>query len=80
MKYRADLENGNYNGYRPKGSGEILPGKRDNVEMYNVYKFVSSVALSLPHNLLTVDEAPGMEREQPDIIKENRTEIERFQR
>ncbi|KAK3053125.1 hypothetical protein LTR09_005751 [Extremus antarcticus] len=80
VKYRADLENGNYNGYRPKGSGEILPGKRDNVEMYNVYKFVSSVALSLPHNLLTVDEAPGMEREQPDIIKENRTEIERFQR
>ena len=39
VKYRADLEHGNYNGYRPKGSGEILPGKRDNVEMYNVFKY-----------------------------------------
>jgi isopenicillin N synthase-like dioxygenase len=39
VKYKADLEHGNYNGYRPKGSGEILPGKRDNVEMYNVFKF-----------------------------------------
>ena len=39
VKYKADLEHGNYSGYRPKGSGEILPGKRDNVEMYNVFKF-----------------------------------------
>lgn len=36
IKYKADLAHGNYNGYRPKGSSEILPGKRDNVEMYNV--------------------------------------------
>ena len=39
VKYKADLEHGNYNGYRPKGSTETLPGKRDNVEMYNVFKF-----------------------------------------
>ena len=39
IKYKADLERGNYNGYRPKGSTETLPGKRDNVEMYNVFKF-----------------------------------------
>ena len=39
IKYKADLEHGNYNGYRPKGSTETLPGKRDNVEMYNVFKF-----------------------------------------
>lgn len=38
VKYKADLEHGNYNGYRPKGSGEILPGKPDNVEMYNVIR------------------------------------------
>ena len=43
VKYKADLEHGNYNGYRPKGSGEILPGKRDNVEMYNVFKFSTSI-------------------------------------
>ena len=42
VKYRADLEHGNYNGYRPRGSGEVLPGKRDNVEMYNVFKFSAS--------------------------------------
>jgi isopenicillin N synthase-like dioxygenase len=52
VKYRADLEHGyavnnsvlhvilttpsNYNGYRPRGSTEVLPGKPDNVEMYNV--------------------------------------------
>ena len=39
VQYRADLEHGNYNGYRPKGSTETLAGKRDNVEMYNVFKF-----------------------------------------
>ncbi|KAK5173469.1 uncharacterized protein LTR77_002150 [Saxophila tyrrhenica] len=63
VKYRADLEHGNYNGYRPKGSSEVLPGKRDNVEMFNVFKFI-----------------PELERGQPDVINDNRAEIERFQR
>ncbi|OJJ41828.1 hypothetical protein ASPWEDRAFT_56824 [Aspergillus wentii DTO 134E9] len=40
LKHRADLEAGSYNGYRPLGSIEILPGRRDNIEMYNVFKFV----------------------------------------
>ncbi|CAG8283267.1 unnamed protein product [Penicillium salamii] len=40
LKYRADLEGGSYNGYRPLGSIEILPGLYDNVEFYNVFKFV----------------------------------------
>ena len=39
LKYRADLEHGDYNGYRPKGVAEIFPGMNDNVEMYNVFKF-----------------------------------------
>lgn len=44
LKYRADLENGNYNGYRPKGMQELFPernGQRmaDNFEMYNIFKF-----------------------------------------
>ena len=48
LKYRADLEHGNYNGYRPLGSGELLPGKRDNVEMYNVFKFLDQLERSQP--------------------------------
>ncbi|KAK5109751.1 hypothetical protein LTR62_006591 [Meristemomyces frigidus] len=48
LKYRADLENGNYNGYRPMGSGEILPGLRDNVEMYNVFKFLPELERTQP--------------------------------
>jgi len=26
LKYRADLENGGYNGYKPRGLREIVPG------------------------------------------------------
>lgn len=40
LKYRADLEHGNYNGYRPLGANEIWPGLRDNFEMYNIFKFI----------------------------------------
>lgn len=40
MEYRAPLEEGIYNGYRPLGSIEILPGLRDNIEFYNVMKFL----------------------------------------
>jgi isopenicillin N synthase-like dioxygenase len=40
LKHRADLEDGSYNGYRPLGSIEILPGLYDNVEFYNVFKFI----------------------------------------
>jgi len=29
LKYRADLENGGYNGYKPLGIREIVPGKFD---------------------------------------------------
>lgn len=40
MQYHAPLEEGIYNGYRPLGSIEILPGLRDNIEFYNVMKFL----------------------------------------
>jgi isopenicillin N synthase-like dioxygenase len=40
MSYRAPLEEGIYNGYRPLGSIEVLPGLRDNIEFYNVMKFL----------------------------------------
>ncbi|KAH7348608.1 2OG-Fe(II) oxygenase superfamily protein [Rhexocercosporidium sp. MPI-PUGE-AT-0058] len=40
LKYRADLENGGYNGYKPIGLREIAPGYFDNTEIYNIPKFI----------------------------------------
>ena len=40
LKYRADLENGGYNGYKPMGTRELAPGIFDNTEIYNVPKFI----------------------------------------
>jgi len=48
LKYRADLEHGNYSGYRPLGCIEVLPGLRDNVQMYNFYKCIPELARSHP--------------------------------
>ncbi|KAI9695585.1 MAG: hypothetical protein M1820_008510 [Bogoriella megaspora] len=48
LKHHADLEHGNYNGYRPKGVIEVSPGLRDNVEMYNVFKFIPGLERSQP--------------------------------
>lgn len=36
--FRAPLEEGIYNGYRPLGSIKILPGLRDTIEFYNIMK------------------------------------------
>lgn len=47
LKYRADLENGGYNGYKPLGLREIRPGVKDNTEIYNIPKFIP--ALKRPH-------------------------------
>ena len=41
LKYRADLENGGYNGYKPMGIRQLKPGIFDNTEIYNVPKFIS---------------------------------------
>ncbi|RAL61058.1 hypothetical protein DID88_010399 [Monilinia fructigena] len=41
FKYRADLENGDYNGYKPLGHREIAPGQFDNTEIYNIPKFIN---------------------------------------
>ena len=45
LKYRADLEHGDYNGYRPKGMQELFPGMTDNFEMYNMFKFSETYRL-----------------------------------
>lgn len=48
LRYRADLEHGNYSGYRPLGSIEVFPGPRDNIEMYNVFKFIPELSRTHP--------------------------------
>ncbi|TQS32193.1 hypothetical protein Golomagni_07500 [Golovinomyces magnicellulatus] len=70
LQYRADLEHGGYNGYKPLGLRggsdklqEIRPGVFDNTEIYNIPKFI-----------------PALERSHPDIINQNRPEIEGFAR
>ncbi|CAG9985184.1 unnamed protein product [Clonostachys byssicola] len=40
LKYRADLENGGYNGYKPLGLREVTPGIFDNTEIFNIPKFI----------------------------------------
>lgn len=42
LKYRADLENGGYNGYKPLGIREILSGKFD-VSILNQWKNLGPV-------------------------------------
>jgi isopenicillin N synthase-like dioxygenase len=47
LEYRADLENGGYNGYKPLGLREVRPGIQDNTEIYNIPKFIPE--LERPH-------------------------------
>jgi len=47
-KFRAPLEEGIYNGYRPLGSIEVLPGLYDNLESYNIFKFIPETQRSQP--------------------------------
>ncbi|KAI1269219.1 hypothetical protein F5Y18DRAFT_423463 [Xylariaceae sp. FL1019] len=63
LKFRADLENGGYNGYKPRGIREVRPGIYDNTEIFNIPKFI-----------------PELERAQPQVINDNRQEIETFAR
>ncbi|KAI0852785.1 Clavaminate synthase-like protein [Daldinia vernicosa] len=47
LKYRADLEHGGYNGYKPLGLRQVKPGVYDNTEIYNIPKFIP--AFEQPH-------------------------------
>ncbi|KAG6357479.1 hypothetical protein INS49_013356 [Diaporthe citri] len=40
LSYRADLENGGHNGYKPLGLREIKPGIFDNTVIFNIPKFI----------------------------------------
>lgn len=48
MQYRADLEQGGYNGYKPAGIREIKPGINDNTEIYNIPKFTADYGRAHP--------------------------------
>ena len=53
LQYRADLENGGYNGYKPMGIRQLKPGIFDNTEIYNIPKFTS--AYGRPHPTVIKD-------------------------
>ncbi|KAI0197598.1 Clavaminate synthase-like protein [Astrocystis sublimbata] len=48
LKFRADLENGGYNGYKPLGLREVRPGIFDNTEIYNIPKFIPELERTHP--------------------------------
>ncbi|SPO06250.1 related to iron/ascorbate family oxidoreductases [Cephalotrichum gorgonifer] len=60
IKYRADLENGGYNGYKPLGLREVSPGIFDNTEIYNIPKFIP--ALERTHPEIINAHRPEIER------------------
>jgi isopenicillin N synthase-like dioxygenase len=53
LLYRADLESGGYNGYKPIGLRELKPGIFDNTEIYNIPKFTPTY--DRPHPQLIKD-------------------------
>ncbi|KAI0906398.1 hypothetical protein F4823DRAFT_631510 [Ustulina deusta] len=59
LKYRADLENGGYNGYKPLGIREVRPGIFDNTEIYNIPKFIPE--LEQPHPEVINQNRPSIE-------------------
>lgn len=62
--YRAALEEGNYNGWKPAGLRTLLPGIKDNFEIYNIPKFI-------PENA---------DRPHPPVVGEHWSTIQRFSR
>lgn len=48
LRYRADLENGGYNGYKPLGLREVRPGIQDNTEIYNIPKWIPELERDHP--------------------------------
>ncbi|KAL4787080.1 hypothetical protein BJX76DRAFT_345769 [Aspergillus varians] len=59
LKYRAELEKGGYNGYKPMGLREITPGIFDNTEIYNIPKFIPS--LERPQPSIVTSNRPAIE-------------------
>lgn len=59
LQYRADLENGGYNGYKPEGIREIAPGIFDNTEIYNIPKTIPTY--NRPHPQVILDAWPKID-------------------
>ncbi|KAF7585839.1 hypothetical protein BBP40_010037 [Aspergillus hancockii] len=60
LKYRAKIEDGDHNGYRPLGVIEQFPGLRDNWECYHIYKFIPEH--QRPHPQIVQDHYAEIER------------------
>lgn len=48
MRYLSNMEAGEYNGYKPAGTRDLVPGVKDNLELYNVPKFTPQYAMEHP--------------------------------
>ncbi|KAJ5946136.1 hypothetical protein N7454_002975 [Penicillium verhagenii] len=48
LKYRAPLEEGSYNGYRPLGAVDIKPGVKDALEFYSIFKCIPETERTQP--------------------------------
>ena len=68
LRYRADLENGGYNGYKPMGIRQLKPGLFDNTEIYNIPKFTSTY--ERPHPQVIRDQWTTIEKFGSHIHKE----------
>ncbi|CAH0029115.1 unnamed protein product [Clonostachys rhizophaga] len=62
--YRAALEKGDYNGWKPAGTRDLIPGVKDNFEIYNIPKFNEN----------------HTERKHPAPVTEHLATIEKFSR
>lgn len=60
--YRAALEQGDYNGWKPAGTRNLIPGVKDNFEIYNIPKFIPAHA-GRPH---------------PDVVRQHWATIRTF--
>jgi isopenicillin N synthase-like dioxygenase len=68
MQHRAAMEKGHYSGYRWLGMSEIVPGLKDNVEMYNLFKFNGKLERSHPD--VINDNRPTIEKFQKHIAQD----------
>ena len=62
--YRANLEAGDYNRWKPAGTRDLIPGVKDNFEIYNIPKFTPEHA----------------DRLHPDVVRNHWSIIEKFSR
>lgn len=60
--FRAALEEGDYNGWKPAGTRDLLPGIKDNFEIYNIPKFIPEHA----------------DRPHPEVVKKHWSTIKNF--